>query len=106
MPLRAFEALNEKQEEEGGKAFCESAQCRGGRRACARSGNHAIAAARFLCLLSARRRPRMPMRLHSEALESLQKLRFKVSPDWRVCHSIDAVKIYRLLGRQAREAAV
>ena len=35
---------------------------------------------------------REPMRLHSEALEALQKMHFKVSPDWRVCHSLDAVK--------------
>ena len=34
----------------------------------------------------------MPTRLHSEALEALQKLHFKVSPDWRVCHSLEAVK--------------
>ena len=32
------------------------------------------------------------MRLHSEALEALEKLHFKVSPDWRICHSIDEVK--------------
>jgi len=34
----------------------------------------------------------MPTRRHSEALEALQKLRYKVSPDWRVCHSLDAVR--------------
>ena len=32
------------------------------------------------------------MRLHSEALEALRKMHFKVSPDWHVCHSLDAVK--------------
>jgi DNA ligase (NAD+) len=35
---------------------------------------------------------RVPTRLHSEALEAMQKLHFKVSPDWRVCASLDAVK--------------
>ena len=34
---------------------------------------------------------RVPTRLHSEALESLRKLHFRVSPDWRLCHSLDEV---------------
>jgi len=35
---------------------------------------------------------RVPTRLHSEALESMRKLHFRVSPDWRLCHSLDEVK--------------
>jgi DNA ligase (NAD+) len=35
---------------------------------------------------------RVPTRLHSEALEAMKKLRFKVSPDWRLCPSLEAVK--------------
>ena len=91
MPLRAFEALNEKQEEEGGKRF-------------ANPRNAAAGAVRVLDPEITRSRRldfygyfllaggRMPTRLHSEALEALQKLHFKVSPDWRVCHSLEAVR--------------
>jgi len=91
MPLRAFEMLNEKQEEEGGKRF-------------ANPRNAAAGAVRVLDPEITRSRRldfyayyllvggRMPTRRHSEALEALQKLRYKVSPDWRVCHSLDAVR--------------
>ncbi len=91
MPLRAFEALNEKQEEEGGKRF-------------ANPRNAAAGAVRMLDPEITRSRRldfygyfllaggRMPTRLHSEALEALEKLHFKVSPDWRVCHSLEAVR--------------
>ncbi len=91
MPLRAFEALNEKQEEEGGKRF-------------ANPRNAAAGAVRVLDPEITRSRRldfygyfllaggRMPTRLHSEALEALEKLHFKVSPDWRVCHSLEAVR--------------
>ncbi|HXC33111.1 MAG TPA: NAD-dependent DNA ligase LigA [Verrucomicrobiae bacterium] len=91
MPLRAFEALNEKQEAEGGKRF-------------ANPRNAAAGAVRMLDPETTRSRRlefyayfllaggRMPVRLHSEALEALQKLHFKVSPDWRVCHSLEEVR--------------
>src|ERR1017187_9509305 len=91
MPLRAFEALNEKQEEEGGKRY-------------ANPRNVAAGAVRVLDPEITRSRRldfyayfllaggRMPTRLHSEALEVLHGMHFRVSPDWRVCHSIDAVK--------------
>jgi DNA ligase (NAD+) len=91
MPLRAFEALNEKQEEEGGKRF-------------ANPRNAAAGAVRMLDPEITRSRRldfygyfllaggRVPTRRHSEALKALQKLHFKVSPDWRVCHSLDAVR--------------
>lgn len=90
MPLRAFEALNEKQEEEGGKRF-------------ANPRNAAAGAVRMLDPEITRSRRlefygyfllaggRMPTRLHSEALEDLQKLHFRVAPDWRVCHSLEEV---------------
>ncbi|MGH7935876.1 MAG: NAD-dependent DNA ligase LigA, partial [Chthoniobacterales bacterium] len=35
---------------------------------------------------------REPMRRHSEALETLANMHFKVSPDWRICESMSAVK--------------
>ena len=91
MPLRAFEALNEKQEEEGGKRFANPRNAAAG---AVRVLDPEITRSRRLAfyayyLLAG---GRMPTRLHSEALEALQKLHFKVSPDWRVCRSLDAVK--------------
>lgn len=91
MPLRAFEALNEKQDEEGGKRF-------------ANPRNAAAGAVRMLDPEITRSRRlefyayylladgRMPTRLHSEALEAVQKLHFKVSLDWRVCRSLAEVR--------------
>jgi DNA ligase (NAD+) len=91
MPLRAFEALNEKQDEEGGKRF-------------ANPRNAAAGAVRMLDPEITRSRRlefyayyllaggRMPTRLHSEALEALQKLHFKVSAGWRVCSSLSEVR--------------
>jgi len=91
MPLRAFEALNEKQEEQGGKRYANPRNVAAGS---VRVLDPEITASRQLdfyayYLLAGGREP---MRLHSEALEALQTMHFKVSPAWRVHHSIDAVK--------------
>ena len=91
MPLRAFEALNEKQEEEGGKRFSNPRSAAAG---AVRVLDPEITRSRrldfygYLLLAGGR----VPTRLHSEALEVMQKLHFKVSPDWRLCPSLDAVK--------------
>jgi DNA ligase (NAD+) len=91
MPLRAFEALNEKQEEEGGKRFSNPRSAAAG---AVRVLDPEITRSRrldfygYLLLAGGR----VPTRLHSEALEAMQKLHFKVSPEWRVCPSLDAVK--------------
>jgi DNA ligase (NAD+) len=95
MPLRAFEALNEKQEEQGGKIYANPRNVAAGS---VRVLDPEITRSRQLdfyayYLLAGGRES---MRLHSEALEALQKMHFKVSPDWRVCPSIDAVK--KLIG--------
>jgi DNA ligase (NAD+) len=91
MPLRAFEALNEKQEEEGGKRY-------------ANPRNVAAGAVRVLDPEITRSRQldfyayyllaggREPMPRHSEALEALRRMHFKVTREWRVCHSVDAVR--------------
>jgi DNA ligase (NAD+) len=91
MPLRAFEALNEKQEEQGGKRYMNPRNVAAG---AVRVLDPAITASRQLdfhpyYLLAGGREP---MRLHSDALEALQRMHFKVSPDWRVCPTIGAVK--------------
>jgi len=91
MPLRAFEALNEKQEEQGAKRYANPRNVAAGS---VRVLDPEITKSRRLdfyayYLLAGGREP---MRLHSEALEALAKMHFKVSPDWRVCSSLDAVK--------------
>ena len=91
MPRRAFEALNERQEAEGGKIFSNPRSAAAG---AVRVLDPEITASRrldfyaYLLLAGGR----IPTRLHSEALTAMDKLHFKVSPDWRVCHSLDAVK--------------
>ncbi|HTC62834.1 MAG TPA: NAD-dependent DNA ligase LigA [Candidatus Saccharimonadales bacterium] len=91
MPLRAFELLNEKQEEEGGKRFSNPRSAAAG---AVRVLDPEITRSRrldfygYLLLAGGR----VPTRLHSESLEAMQKLHFKVSPDWRVCPSLEAVK--------------
>jgi DNA ligase (NAD+) len=91
MPLRAFELLNEKQEEEGGKRFSNPRSAAAG---AVRVLDPEITRSRrldfygYLLLAGGR----VPTRLHSESLDAMQKLHFKVSPDWRVCPSLEAVK--------------
>ncbi|HEY2645625.1 MAG TPA: NAD-dependent DNA ligase LigA [Candidatus Acidoferrales bacterium] len=91
MPLRAFEALNEKQEEQGGKRFSNPRSAAAG---AVRVLDPEITRSRrldfygYLLLAGGR----VPTRLHSEALDAMRKLHFKVSPDWRLCTSLEAVK--------------
>ncbi len=94
MPLRAFEALNERQEEQGGKRYANPRNVAAGS---VRVLDPEITRARQLdfyayFLAGWRARTDAPARLHSESLESLRKLHFRVSPAWRVCSSLDAVK--------------
>ena len=91
MPRRAFEALNERQEAEGGKRFSNPRSAAAG---AVRVLDPEITRSRrldfyaYLLLAGGR----VPTRLHSEALAAMDKLHFKVSPDWRVCQSLEAVK--------------
>jgi DNA ligase (NAD+) len=93
MPLSAFQALNEKQEEQGGKRFSNPRSAAAGS---VRVLDPEITRARrldfyaYLLLAGGR----VPTRLHSEALESMSKLHFRISPDWRLCHSLEEVKKY------------
>ena len=91
MPLRAFEALNEKQDEEGGKRYANPRNVAAGS---VRVLDPEITRSRHLdfyayYLLAGGREP---MPLHSQALQALAKMHFKISPDWHVCTSLDAVK--------------
>jgi DNA ligase (NAD+) len=91
MPLRAFEALNERQEEEGGKRYANPRNVAAGS---VRVLDPEITRSRHLDFYAyyLMAGGREPMPRHSEALEALAKMHFKVSPDWRVCPSVEAVK--------------
>ena len=91
MPRRAFEDLNQTQEEQGGKRFSNPRSAAAGS---VRVLDPEITRARrldfyaYLLLAGGR----VPTRLHSEALEAMRKLHFRISPDWRLCHALDEVK--------------
>jgi DNA ligase (NAD+) len=91
MPRRAFEDLNQRQEEQGEKRFANPRNAAAG---AVRVLDPEITRARRLdfyayFLLAGERNP---TRLHSESLESLRKLHFKISPGWGICHSLAEVK--------------
>jgi len=102
MPLWAFEALNEKQQEQGGKIFANPRSAAAGG---VRVLDPEITRSRqldfygYLLLVGGR----TPTHLHSESLEALRKLHFKVSPEWRVCHSLDEVKKFIEVWESKRE---
>ena len=93
MPLRSFEDLNRQQEEQGGKRFSNPRSAAAG---AVRMLDPSVTRSRrldlhaYLLLAGGR----VPVKFHSEALQALSKLHFKVSPDWRVCRSLDEVKKY------------
>jgi DNA ligase (NAD+) len=91
MPRKAFEDLNRQQEEQGGKRFANPRNAAAG---AVRMLDSSVTASRKLDFygyyLLAAGRP--PFRLHSESLEALAKMQFRVSPDWKICHSFDDLK--------------
>jgi DNA ligase (NAD+) len=91
MPLHGFEELNQMQDEQGGKRFSNPRSAAAGS---VRVLDSEITRTRrldfFAYLLLAD--GRIPSRRHSESLESLRELHFRIPPDWRLCHSLDEVK--------------
>jgi DNA ligase (NAD+) len=91
MPLRGFEELNQMQNEQCGKRFSNPRSAAAGS---VRVLDSEITRTRrldfFAYLLLAD--GRIPSRRHSESLESLRELHFRIPPDWRLCHSLDEVK--------------
>jgi|SRR5579872_419917 len=91
MPLRGFEELNQAQDEQGGKRFSNPRSAAAGSVRVLDSEitrNRRLDFFAYLLLAGGR----IPTRLHSESLEALRKLHFRISPDWRRCHSLDEVK--------------
>jgi DNA ligase (NAD+) len=93
MPHRSFEELNRQQEEQGGKRFSNPRSAAAG---AVRVLDPSITRSRRLDLYAylLLAGGRVPVKFHSEALEAMRKLHFKVSPDWCVCRSLDEVKKY------------
>jgi DNA ligase (NAD+) len=93
MTRRAFEALNEQQEAEGGKRFANPRNAAAG---AVRMLDPSITASRHLdffayyLLVDGR----VPKKRHSEVLEALAQMHFKASKDWELCHSLQEVEKY------------
>src|SRR2546422_3053672 len=88
MSHKSFEELNRLQEEQGGKRFANPRNAAAG---AVRVLDPAITAQRRLefyayMLLAG---DRVPVKRHSDALEALAKLQFKVSRDWKLCRTLD-----------------
>jgi len=93
MTKKAFEALNRKQEETGGKIFVNARNSAAG---AVRVLDPAITAARrldffaYYLLVDGK----VPFAKHSESLEALKQLHFRASDDWKLCAGIAAVIAY------------
>jgi DNA ligase (NAD+) len=93
MTRKAFEELNEQQEEQGGKRFANPRNAAAG---AVRVLDPSITASRQLDFFSYYLLVdgRVPKKRHSEVLETLAELRFKASDEWKLCHSIEEVERY------------
>src|SRR5258707_8786989 len=93
MTKKAFEALNRKQEEIGGKIFVNARNSAAG---AVRVLDPSITAARrldffaYYLLVDGK----VPFPKHSESLQALKQLRFRASDDWKLCAGIEAVIAY------------
>src|SRR5229473_393854 len=93
MTKKAFEALNRKQEETGGKIFVNARNSAAG---AVRVLDPSITAARrldffaYYLLVDGK----VPFAKHSESLQALKQLRFRASDDWKLCQGIEAVIAY------------
>jgi DNA ligase (NAD+) len=93
MTKKAFEALNRKQEEIGGKIFVNARNSAAG---AVRVLDPSITAARrldffaYYLLVDGK----VPFPKHSDSLQALKQLRFRASDDWKLCAGIVAVTAY------------
>ena len=93
MPLEAFEELNRQQEKQGGRRFANPRNAAAG---AIRVLDPRITTSRRLdfvgyALLAG---GRTPFTRQSKALETIARLRFGASRDWKLCHSLNEVKMY------------
>ena len=93
MTHKAFDALNDQQDREGGKRFASPRNAAAG---AVRMLDPKITASRrldffaYYLLVDGR----VPKKRHTEVLEALGELHFKVSEDWELHHSIEDVEKY------------
>jgi DNA ligase (NAD+) len=93
MTRKSFERLNEQQDAIGGKRYANARNAAAG---AVRVLDPSITASRrldffaYYLLVDGR----APKKRHSETLEALSDLRFKVSEDWELCESIEGVEKY------------
>jgi DNA ligase (NAD+) len=93
MTKKAFEALNRKQEEIGGKIFVNARNSAAG---AVRVLDPSITAARrldffaYYLLVDGK----VPFAKHSDSLQALKQLHFRASDDWKLCTGIEAVTAY------------
>ena len=93
MTRKAFEALNRQQEETGGKIFVNARNSAAGS---LRVLDPSITAQRKLDFFAYYLfvDGKVPFAKHSESLETLKRLQFRASDDWKLCDGIDEVVKY------------
>lgn len=93
MTRKAFEALNRQQEETGGKIFVNARNSAAGS---IRVLDPSITAQRKLDFFAYYLYVdgKVPFPKHSDSLETLKKLHFRASDDWKLCDGIEAVVKY------------
>ena len=93
MSRKAFKAMNEQQEEQGGKIFANPRNAAAG---AVRVLDPKITASRrldffaYYLLVNGR----VPKKRLSEALAALSTMQFRASEDWKLCHSLAEVQRY------------
>jgi DNA ligase (NAD+) len=93
MTRKAFEAMNQQQEQSGGKIFVNPRNAAAGS---VRVLDPSITAQRrleffaYYLLVDGE----VPFSKHSDSLKALKQLRFRASDDWRLCAGIDEVLAY------------
>jgi DNA ligase (NAD+) len=93
MTRKAFEAMNEQQDAKGEKRYANPRNAAAGS---VRVLDPNVTASRglgffaYYLLVDGR----VPKKRHSEVLEALNELRFKVSADWALCHGVTEVEDY------------
>ena len=94
MSRKAFQALNEQQEAQGGKIFANPRNAAAG---AVRVLDPTVTASRrldfyaYFLIAESARKGRPAFKSHSESLDALAALKFRVSSDWKLCHSLDEV---------------
>ena len=97
MPKKAFEALNREQEKEGGKIFVNARNTAAG---AVRVLDPQITAKRrldfyaYYLFAKPAASGGKPIKRHSQTLEALTKLGFKVCAKWQICPTLDCVLKY------------